>query len=107
MDSIITYLPLITAIVMFIVGYTKLGAQTSQTASTLERVEIRLEATESKLSVNDKNDAVLRQQVKELMEYKSESSQSKDLAMQKLSSIESFVKSIDKRLDKMEQKVNA
>ena len=61
---------------------------------------------ENKISHNDKGDAVLQQKVKDLSDFKAESTQNKDLTLRKLSSIEAYVKSINSRLDKIENKVN-
>lgn len=107
MDFLFNNWQFIVVLIGYIGGYYDLRNLAKSNKEFIIEHKAKIEELDTQLRANDKYDGVIQSQVKELMSYKEISSQSKDYAMQKLSSIESYVKSIDKRLDKIEQKVNS
>jgi hypothetical protein len=95
-----------TILLTSVVGFVRMEGMVKNNQDGFLGLAERMLVVESKISHNDKGDAVIQQKVKDLSEFKHESTQNKDLTLQKLSSIEAYVKSINSRLDKIENKVN-
>ena len=95
-----------TILLTSVVGFVRMEGMVKNNQDGFLSLSERMLLVENKISHNDKGDAVLQQKVKDLSDFKAESTQNKDLTLQKLSSIEAYVKSINSRLDKIENKVN-
>jgi hypothetical protein len=95
-----------TILLTSVVGFVRMEGMVKNNQDGFLSLSERMLLVENKISHNDKGDAVMQQKVKDLSDFKQESTQNKDLTLQKLSSIEAYVKSINSRLDKIENKVN-
>jgi hypothetical protein len=95
-----------TILLTSVVGFVRMEGMVKNNQDGFLSLSERMLLVENKISHNDKGDAVMQQKVKDLSDFKQESTLSKDLTLQKLSSIEAYVKSINSRLDKIENKVN-
>jgi hypothetical protein len=95
-----------TILLTSVVGFVRMEGMVKNNQDGFLSLSERMLLVENKISHNDKGDAVLHQKVKDLSDFKQESTLSKDVTLQKLSSIEAYVKSINHRLDKIENKVN-
>jgi hypothetical protein len=95
-----------TILLTSVVGFVRMEGMVKNNQDGFLSLSERMLLVENKISHNDKGDAVLQQKVKDLSDFKAESTQNKDLTLRKLSSIEAYVKSINSRLDKIENKVN-
>jgi|TARA_R110002167_G_scaffold2852_1_gene13952 hypothetical protein len=95
-----------TILLTSVVGFVRMEGMVKNNQDGFLSLSERMLLVENKISHNDKGDAVMQQKVKDLSDFKAESTQNKDLTLRKLSSIEAYVKSINSRLDKIENKVN-
>ena len=95
-----------TILLTSVVGFVRMEGMVKNNQDGFLSLSETMLLVENKISHNDKGDAVLQQKVKDLSDFKAESTQNKDLTLRKLSSIEAYVKSINSRLDKIENKVN-
>jgi hypothetical protein len=95
-----------TILLTSVVGFVRMEGMVKNNQDGFLSLSERMLLVENKISHNDKGDAVLHQKVKDLSDFKQESTLNKDVTLRKLSSIEAYVKSINSRLDKIENKVN-
>ena len=95
-----------TILLTSVVGFVRMEGMVKNNQDGFLSLSERMLLVENKISHNDKGDAVMQQKVKDLSDFKQESTLNKDLTLRKLSSIEAYVKSINSRLDKIENKVN-
>jgi hypothetical protein len=95
-----------TILLTSVVGFVRMEGMVKNNQDGFLSLSERMLLVENKIAHNDKGDAVMQQKVKDLSDFKQESTQNKDLTLRKLSSIEAYVKSINSRLDKIENKVN-
>lgn len=99
MEELLSHIDVVVIAVGVIAGYVDVRKTVKDSVKRLDKFEDTVLKIFQRLEQNDKADAVRERKIEELSEYKSISSQSKDLAMEKLSKIETLVEQLIKRDD--------